>query len=252
MDKVIPLFKSHYSLGRSILTLEKESVPYGPDSIIDIASQASLKRVFLVEDSMSGFLEAYKNLKEKGISLSFGLRMTVCHDLKEKSEESLGKSAKYIVFAKNYEGYKRLIKIFSEASRSGFYYEFRSDFNALKSIWNDNDLKLCVPFYDSFLYKNVLGTSICVPDFGFTKPVFFVEENNLPFDYILKSKIEEFCSKNNFSYLNTKSIYYKNKSDFKSYLTFRCISNRTTLNKPEFSHMCSSEFSFESWKEKNA
>jgi len=39
------------------------------------------------------------------------------------------------------------------------------------------------------------------------------------------------------------------REDFKAYLTFRCINNRTTLNKPNLEHMCSTEFSFESWKE---
>ena len=38
MSEVVPLFKSHYSLGRSILTLEKagETAENYPDSIIDI------------------------------------------------------------------------------------------------------------------------------------------------------------------------------------------------------------------------
>ena len=43
---ILPLFKSHYSLGRSILTLddegEAENSKY-PDSIIDIARNKSLK-----------------------------------------------------------------------------------------------------------------------------------------------------------------------------------------------------------------
>ena len=48
-----------------------------------------------------------------------------------------------------------------------------------------------------------------------------------------------------------QSIYYNQKKDFKSYLTFRCINNRSTLDKPELEHMTSDEFCFESWKEKN-
>ena len=44
--------------------------------------------------------------------------------------------------------------------------------------------------------------------------------------------------------------YYKDKKDFKAYLTFRAINQRTTLGKPNFEHMGSDKFSFESWKEK--
>ncbi len=252
MLKIIPLFKSHYSIGRSILTLEKESVANGPDSVISLAKETSSDKAFLVEDSMTGFLEGFKNLKNEGIHLAFGLRLTICPDITDKSEESLGKSSKYILFAKNLNGYKRLIKISSTASIKGFYYEPRIDFKTLKALWDEKDLNLCVPFYDSFIFKNVLGSSMCVPDFSSIRPTFFCESNNLPFDSIIEKKVKEYCSKNDFEFVAAKSIFYKNKSDFKSYLTFRCINERTTLNKPELSHMCSDEFSFESWKEANS
>ena len=70
-EVVIPLFKSHYSIGRSILTLEKpeDMIQNGPDSIIQIAKEHKLDQVFLIEDSMSGFLQAYKNLQEENIKL---------------------------------------------------------------------------------------------------------------------------------------------------------------------------------------
>ena len=90
---------------------------------------------------------------------------------------------------------------------------------------------------------------ICVPNFNFTKPVMFLENNCLPFNSIIKEKIIKYAEANKLEILNVKSIYYKTKKDFKSYLTFRCINNRTTLNKPELNHMSSDEFSFESWKE---
>ena len=121
---VIPLFKSHYSIGKSILTLEKKgSLKNGPSSIIDICAENDLKELFLVEDSMGGFLEAYLNLKEIGASLRFGLRITVCADLSVKNEESLSKQSKVIIFANNRDGYKEMIKIYSLAAKDGFYYE---------------------------------------------------------------------------------------------------------------------------------
>ena len=69
MNNVIPLFKSHFSIGKSILTLKPESeVDNGPDSIVQIAKDNKLKKVFLVEDCFSGFLQAYKNLKSIDIN----------------------------------------------------------------------------------------------------------------------------------------------------------------------------------------
>lgn len=248
MSDTLPVFKSHYSIGKSILTLEKETDEDGPDSIFSILKENNLKKLVLVEDSISGFLQAYSNAKEQGVDLIFGLRITVCENIADKTEESLLKQSKCIIFAKNVEGYKRLIKISSLASTEGFYYYPRIDFKSLKKLWNRDEVLMVVPFYDSFLFYNSLTLSICVPDFSFCEPIFLSENNNLPFDNLLNRRLSEFC-KEKYKIQKAKSIYYREKKDFLSYLTFRCISKRSTLSKPELNHMCSNQFSFESWKE---
>ena len=252
--KSIPLFKSHYSIGRSILTLEdvEEKRENYPSSIVEIAKRNKMKSVFLVEDTMNGFLEAYKNLSESGIKLVFGYRVSVCDDSADKSKESIDTESKFVILARNDEGYKKLIKISSYAACDGFYYQPRVDFSVLKKYWSDDDLQLCVPFYDSFLFKNSLTFAVCFPKFDFTEPVFFIEDNDIPFDYIIKKKVESYCNENKLQSVPVKSIYYERRDDFKAYLTFRCINNRTTLDNPRFDHLCSNEFSFESWKESQA
>ena len=74
MLNVTPIFKSHYSIGRSILTIQnpEDAIPNGPDSIIQIAQEAGINKLFLAEDSMAGFLEAYSNCKSAKIDLVFG------------------------------------------------------------------------------------------------------------------------------------------------------------------------------------
>lgn len=250
--EVMPLFKSHFSIGRSILTLEDEEKEENqPDSIIDIAKDNNLKEVNLVEDNMTSFLQAYTNTKKYNINLRYGLRISINDDMNERSEESRQKTSKVVIFFKNEQGYKDLIKIFSTAAKDGFYYEPRIDFKTLKSLWSDKNLILCIPFYDSFIFNNTLKGAVCVPDLEFTKPILFIENNNLPFDHIIKAKVLAYGKANKLEVLNTKSIYYKDGKDFKAYLTFRCINNRTTLNKPELSHMTSNQFSFESLSTKN-
>lgn len=246
---MVPLFKSHYSIGRSILTLEKkskENKKTGPDSIIDLALENKLEEVFLVEDSISSFLEAYTNLKAEKLKLRFGLRISVCPDMMEKTEDSLNKQCKYVIFAKNNEGYKKLIDIYSTARTTGFYYEARIDFKYLNAIWKNEDLLLAIPFYDSFLFNNALTFSVCLPDFSVAKPIFFTEDNDLWFDPIVEKRVEEFA-KNKYPIIKTKSIYYAKEKDFKAYLTFRCINNRSDLNKPNLGHFTSNQFSLESW-----
>ena len=251
---ILPFFKSHYSIGRSILTLsdiDESKDSGGPDSIINLSVNAGLKEVFLVEDSMTGFIQAYHNFQKYDIKLIFGLRLTVCNDISQKNEESRRSEHKIVVFCKDFAGYQKLIKISTQAAREGFYYYPRIDFKNLKEIWEDKELMLGVPFYDSFLFKNLLTTSICVPELDFTSPWFFLEKNDLPFDSVLENLVLDYCDKNKFKTLKAKSIYYKMKKDFKSYLTFRCINNRSTLDKPQLEHMSSEEFSFESWEKVN-
>jgi DNA polymerase-3 subunit alpha len=245
---MIPLFKSHYSLGRSILTLEdKPETDEYPDSIIQIAKENKLSEIFLVEDNMSSFLEAYTNTKNNNIKLNYGLRVSVTENISDKTDESRLKNSKFILFFKNKKGYELLTKLFSIAAKDGFYYEPRLDYSTIEKNWTE-DLILAIPFYDSFIFNNTLKNTICVPQLNFTKPIVFIEDNDLPFDLIVKEKMLSFAEKNDLEVFNTKSIYYNSKKDFKTYLTFRCINNRSILNKPELDHMTSNEFCFESVK----
>ena len=248
MNSSLPFFKSHYSIGRSILTLEKpeDRKEDGPDSIIDIAVKNNLEEVFLVDDSMSGLLEGYTNLLDEKIKLVFGLRLEMCPDITEKDEDSILNSSKIVLMARSREGYNSLIKIYSTAAKDGFYYKPRLDFKVLKTLWN-KELLMVIPFYDSFLHKNIFSYARCMPDLTFAEPVFAKENSNLPFDSLISSKIEEY-TKDKYETLDVRSVYYKDKKDFKAYLTFRCINNRSTLNRPQLDHMSSNEFCFETLK----
>ena len=243
---MIPLFKSHYSLGRSILTLEdKDEKDDYPDSIIQICKENKMKELYLVEDNMSSFLEAYSNCRKNKIKLNYGLRISVTESMGDKSEESKTKSSKIILFFKNKKGYQQLTKLYSIAAKEGFYYEPRLDYETISKNWTD-DLILCIPFYDSFIFNNTLKNSLCIPQFDFTKPIFFIEDNDLPFDSLVKQKALSFAEKNDLKIYKVQSVFYKEKKDFKAYLTFRCINNRSVLNKPNLDHMSSNEFCFES------
>ena len=248
---MIPLFKSHYSLGRSILTLEdKDKKDDYPDSIIQICKENKMKELYLVEDNMSSFLEAYSNCRKNNIKLNYGLRISVTESMSDKSEESKTKSSKIILFFKNKEGYQLLTKLYSIAAKEGFYYEPRLDYETISKNWID-DLILCIPFYDSFIFNNTLKNSLCIPQFDFTKPIFFIEDNGLPFDSLVKQKALSFAEKNGLKIYKAQSIFYNLAEDFKAYLTFRCINNRSVLNKPNLDHMSSNEFCFESIKKRN-
>ena len=132
----------------------------------------------------------------------------------------------------------------------------RIDYKNLKKLWNEDNLLLAIPFYDSFIFKNAMFFGNCIPDFSFATTVFFLESNSLPFDEVIREKVKEYCSEKHKTE-ETKSIYYNKREDLAAFQTYKCICNRsfssgeTGLTNPRLEHCGSAEFSFESWKENN-
>lgn len=253
--KKLPLFKSHYSLGKSILTLDEPFDKKGQPverSIINLVLANKMDTLTLVEDNMTSFLEASKRCNENKLKLIYGLRLEVTENISNQDESSLKKRAKYVIFAKNNSGYKALIKIWSLASKEGFYYNPCIDFKHLKKFWN-NDLILAIPFYDSFLHLNSLESHVHVPEFETCiKPILFLEDNQLPFDKYLRGKVQEYAKNNGFEVLEVQSIFYRSKVDFIAYMTFRCIHNRTDIEDPKLDHFGSDLFNYEHWLSENS
>jgi len=262
--KVLPLFTSAYSF-KSILTLkehkrrdnkgktkeeiaaEKKAEEAAPDNIPTLCIRNKIKKLFLIEDNMAGFLQAHKACGEK-LQLIYGLRVNIKEDIKIKDSDT---SAKYIIFANNSKGYLKLIEISTFASTEGFDKEPNLDFKNLKKLWSE-DLTLAIPFYDSFIFKNSYYFCNCIPDFSFCKPIFFIENNGLYFEDRIRDKVNKYASRNGNEVVEAQSIYYSQKKDFLSWLTYRCIQKRSTLEVPNMDHCCSDQFCVESWKEKNA
>jgi len=249
---MLPLFKTHYSIGKSILTLDdpKKACAEGSDSVFSIAKENNLKQLILVEDSFTGFFEAHKRCKELNINLIFGLRLSMRNSALPEDESS---KHKVVIFAKDSEGCKLMSKIYSQAfcEFTGF-----SDYASLKKIWNNDHLKMAIPFYDSFIYCNNFSFCNAIPDLSFTKPDVFIESNGLALDFLLEHKASEFAKTNSFDTCAVKSIYYKSKKDVKAFMTYKIICNRTfgkerSLERPELSHFCSDRFSFEAWKQES-
>ena len=195
---------------------------------------------------MSGFLQAWRSCQKAKIKLNFGLRLSFVNDVTLPEDERLKTSHKNIIFIKSEDGYKRLIKIASRASTKFFNKEPQIDYNNCKELWDDKDLLMAVPFYDSYLMNNLLTSKVSIPNY-FSEPLFFEEDNNHPYDFIISDKLKEI----NIKAEKVKTIYYKSKADFMAWQTFKLLSNRTygnvSLDAPNLNACCSDEFSFESF-----
>jgi len=236
---MINLFSSANSFN-SILTIDKKSKGEGgSDSIFTIAEELKLDKVFLIENNPSSFPQALKNGGDK---LVYGLNMTVCQDSDEKTLESCETEHKIYFLAKSGKGYKEgLMQLYSDAATRGNYNGLpRTDFKRIKEFWSE-ELVMMIPFYGSFIYKNLTTFSNCMVDFSDYNPVFCVENHSLPTDKIIEDEVRKYCG-DKYKILDTNRVYYKDKEDAEAYMTYVCIQNRSNMEKPNLEGFCSDEF----------
>lgn len=256
MSDIIPLFSTSASRKQgSIFVIDKAGAAakskrkYGPINLVDLAQEEKLPFITLVESDFINFMMAKKYFDQINCQFRFGLKLVVCNDMMDKSEESFKSESKVIIFIKDDSvGYNKLIDIFTKAANDGFYYIPRIDWKFLCDNWSDS-LMLALPFYSSYITKNLLTFSSIIP-VPPVQPLIFKEiDQQLPFDCLINDAIDQYVSSNNCEVENVKSIYYKNRKDAKKFLNYRCILERTTWDKPNMDFMCSREFSYESYKE---
>jgi len=249
MNDIIPIWKTHGSLSKSILSYEDEDEisESGPVSLIAIAKEHKLPQVTVIEDSFLSFPSLYKGLP-KECELIYGVNFVCCKNALDKSEGSLKTEHQISILMKNSAGYKDLLHLhnFVHTNSDYSYYQTRIDFDVIKKFWTDN-LLLVIPPYDNFIHKNLLFDSICVPDFGPIKPIMTFARMNLPFDYLLEGGIKNYAENNNYPLQEAHPIYYYCDDDIKAFMTYKCVENRSVFSKPELRGLCSRNFSFESY-----
>lgn len=253
MNNIIPIFKTHGSIGRSIITYEDETEinELAPVSVISIAKKHNLNKIVIIENNFTSFPELYKNCDKHNIHLIFGLSMVVCNNVKIQDEDSLLSNSKISVLMKNSEGYEDLIRMNDamNADKNNFYYTPRGDFNIVKNNMTNN-LQLIIGPYDSFIHKNLLEFGNCIPNLNGLKPIFTYASMSLPYDDLLIEATLNYAKNNNFETQEVHPIYYYDKASFRAYTTFRCINNRSEFAAPNVDFLCSDEFCWESYENK--
>jgi DNA polymerase III alpha subunit len=252
-NNITAVFKTHCSLGRSILSIEDEDkiTDDSPASIIAVAKTHNLNKLFVVEDSFLGFPKLYKYCNKNDIQLIFGINFILCNNVNDKDEKSFLSEHKISVVMKNSQGYKDLIKLHDAINGNidNFYYISRGDFKIIQDNWSDN-LELVIPPFDNFIHKNYLCNGNCLPELGKIKPKLTLANMNLPWNDILNKKLLEYAKNNNYEINEIHPVYYYRKSDFKAYCIFRAIDNRAKFPNPNINYFCSDAFSFEEYYNK--
>lgn len=260
IENLLPIFVSHYGLNAvSILTLDEagKTTAGNPNSIIDIAKENKLSQVIVIDERIDGIMEAVKNFSKEKIQLVFGLKLTVVPDMIQKDDASEVQESSAIIFMKDSmcnpevqsSSYLDLVKIHNCARNKGNYGKHgRIDWKTLKELWTPN-LILALPYFSSFLSRNLLTFASIIPDLPCAPWIFKEIDSQLPFAMLIDEAIDKYATENNYQIQPVKTIYYKNSSDFESFLVFRARNNHGTFSSPRAENMCSDRFSWSAYKE---
>lgn len=251
VDNILPIFSTHASIGSAILTSESESEikETAPVSVLAISQKYDIKNTFICDSSMSLFIQCYENFKKIGRNFTWGLRLNICNDAEQKTEESIKTESKVTIWMNNSEAYKDIIKIYTKAHTKDNYYIPRTDWSSLNKLWTKN-LSLSIPFYGGFLHKNMLMGYYSLPEFGSIEPSFQINKMGLPFDDILESYVAPYAKDNRYEIINTHPVYYYKKNDFDAMTVFKCINKRNKFDSPNIDYWSSDNFCYESYLEK--
>ena len=228
---MIPLFKSTFSIGRSLLRVE---------DLVDIAQSGDVKRMILVEDNFYGFRVINNAFLNIGVPLVYGVKLPVVQsDLSEKS-------SKLIFFPKNNKGVSVARKLYTKCMTS------EGEVIKLSELEPKDfeDISIGVPFYDSYIYNNIFHFGLCDLCLDGYDHFYIEESNNHPFDFQISSVLKKIGVKTE----TAKSIYYRDKDDFEAFQMYKAICSRRqgrvpTYSNPNLNDFCSNEFSYESFLE---
>ena len=229
-----------------------------PDQIAERCKEIGATSCALTDHgNIAGAVKFYSAMKKAGIKPILGCELYICnHDpsIKEKDNKEL---SHFIILAKNYNGWKNLIKIISESNRPDFYYHKpRLDLNTL-SKFNKSDMiaitgHLGSTLADTLLDNNlqlknnwvILGTqhidilnNIFGSDNVFLE-VQLMDVENLPVQKILTECIRHLGEITNTKVICTPDAHYCRKEDAVDQRILLCNNLKTTF--PEISRKISS------------
>ena len=204
--------------------------------------------------NIAGAVKFYSAMKKAGIKPILGCELYICEkdpSIKEKDNRNL---SHFIILAKNYKGWKNLIKIVSASNNPEFYYHKpRLDLKTLGSL-NDGNLIAITGHLGSTLADAILDGSVLKDDWLeigkqhilylknlFQNNVFLeaqlMDSTNLPVQNILTQSIRELGKITNTKVICTPDAHYCRKEDAIDQRILLCNNLKTTF--PEISRKIS-------------
>jgi DNA polymerase III subunit alpha len=197
--------------------------------------------------NIAGAIKFYTQMKKSGIKPILGCELYICEDdpsIQDKSNRSL---SHLLVLAKNYKGWKNLVKIVSESNRPDYYYhKARLNLKTLGELIDGNLIGICGHLGSTLASKLVENDTI-VPDWKnigteyvgkfkdiFGKDNFFLEsqlmdKDNLQIQSSLTDCIRQLAKSTNTKVVCTPDAHYCRKDDAVDQRVLLCNNLKTTF-----------------------
>lgn len=205
---------SHYSLLAAVPKIKE---------LVGAAKKDGMKALALTDNgNMYGVIEFYKKCEEAEIKPIIGIDFYIAARKRTDKEGRIdSRRTRLVLLAKNYDGYKNLIELASDASVVGFYYKPRADEESLRK-WSEN-LICIVPSFNSELVNALrLGDETKAKEFLdlynsiYTEQNVYLELTHHPdvedHEKLMKSLVE-FAKKYNAKLVAAHDTYYMNPDD---------------------------------------
>lgn len=207
--------------------------------------------------NIAGSVKFYTEMKKKGIKPILGCEIYVCdQDPKIKTKENKHLTH-FVILAKNYEGWKSLIRIVSESNQPDhFYHKPRLDIKTLAQYCNNNIIGFC-GHAGSYLADRITTDNQLIGDWRnigidqigklkdvFGKENFFLEAQlmdsvNSPIQTLLTGAMRDLAKITDTKIISTPDAHYCRKEDAVDQRVLLCNNLKTTF--PEISRKISND-----------
>lgn len=220
-----------------------------PELIEKLQSSGMTSCAITDHGNMYGVFKFQDAMKQAGLKPIIGCEIYIAPRSMYDKEFGIDNNYFHLVLlAKNFKGYKNLMKIVSIAHMEGFYYRPRIDFETL-SKYTDGLIALsaCLagPISTPILQKNNKEAKENAIKYSeIFKDNFFVEiqRNGMEEQKLVNEKLIEIAKELNLPIVATCDSHYLNKEDAEIQEILWCISDGYTLDDPKRRRMPTNEF----------
>ncbi|NQT49662.1 DNA polymerase III subunit alpha [Candidatus Kuenenbacteria bacterium] len=240
---------SHYSLLDGLIKI---------DDLVNKAKEEGMTALALTDHGvMYGAIEFYQKCKAAGIKPIVGVESYIVNDRKKKDAGD-EKRHHLILLAKDYEGYKNLIKLTSFAHLEGFYYKPRIDWELLRKYSTGIiALSACLAGEIPSAIKNGLEDEkieLVIKKYlnVFGKDNFFLEVQhhpNIPEQKIVNNKIFELGKKLDIPIVATNDTHYLNSEDAEAHDILICLQTKKVITDKDRMSYLGEDFSLYTYQQ---